>query len=130
MRNPVRALSIWGPPLAVMAVIFALSAMSSGDPHHAWYIVLARKIAHFSEYALLLACWWRALRTVMEPNRALATAYVVTVAYACTDEFHQTFVTGRVGTPRDVLIDATGAAAAAALIFLVTRRRARTPAGV
>ena len=130
MRNPARALSIWGPPLAVMAVIFAMSAMSSSDPHHAWYIVVVRKIAHFSEYALLVACWWRALRTVTSPNRALALAYAITVAYAATDEFHQTFVAGRVGTVHDVLIDAAGAAVAVALIVLATRRRARTPAGV
>ena len=125
-------LAIWGPPVVVMAIIFALSAMSSSDPHHAWYIVALRKIAHFSEYAVLLALWWRALKTRMDPHRALAWAYGVTVAYACTDEFHQTFVDGRVGTPRDVLIDATGAAVAAGLILihLRSRNRRREPAQV
>lgn len=113
-----------------MAVIFILSAQPSGDPHHAWYIVLVRKIAHFSEYALLVALWWRALRTRMDPSRALAIAYAITVAYAATDEFHQTFVTGRVGTPVDVLVDAAGAAVAATAIYLLSVRRSREPAGV
>jgi VanZ family protein len=119
------ALGIWGPPLVVMAVIFALSAMPAGDTDHPWFVILLRKIAHFSEYAVLVACWWRALRTVTDPTRALAAAYLVTVAYAASDEFHQTFVDGRTGTPRDVLIDATGAAVAAGLIYAVTRRRSR-----
>ena len=39
----------------------------------------------------------------------------ITLAYAATDEFHQSFVTGRNGTPADVLIDAVGVAIAAAL---------------
>ena len=32
----------------------------------------------------------------------------ITLAYVVTDEFHQTFVEGRHGTPVDVLIDAAG----------------------
>ena len=43
------------------------------------------------------------------------------MAYAITDELHQTTVEGRLGTPVDVLIDAAGVA----LAIVVTRRRAR-----
>jgi VanZ family protein len=35
---------------------------------------------------------------------------VLAVLYAVSDEVHQTFVAGRHGSPRDVLIDAVGAA--------------------
>ncbi len=104
-----------------MAVIFAFSAMPSDSAHHSLVVFVLRKIAHFSEYALLVALWVRALRSRLGLDRALATAYVITVAYAATDEYHQTFVGGRVGTPRDVLIDATGALVVAVAI----RRRAR-----
>ena len=34
----------------------------------------------------------------------------MTVPYAATDEYHQTFVEGRHGTPVDWLIDTAGAA--------------------
>jgi len=128
MRIFSRPIGIWGPPLVWMAVIFAMSAMPSDNPHHVWWVVVLRKVAHFSEYAVLVTLWWRALRTRLPDGRALAWAYLITVGYACTDEFHQTFVDGRHGTPVDVLIDATGAAVAAAVILLVQRSRRREPA--
>lgn len=43
---------------------------------------------------------------------------------AALDEFHQTFVEGRTGTPRDVLIDMGGALAAAGVEALSLPRRA------
>ena len=56
-----------------------------------------------AEYGLLWFLWYRALE-VRSPLPAVA----ITLAYAATDEFHQTFVEGRHGTPVDVLIDAAG----------------------
>jgi VanZ family protein len=47
------------------------------------------------------------------------------VLYAGTDEFHQTFIDGRHGTPVDVAIDAIGMAIAALVIY--ARRRMRGP---
>jgi len=113
--------------VALMVVIFALSAMPSDSDHHSLVVLILRKLAHFGEYALLLALWLRALRSRLTLDRALGLAYALTVSYAASDEYHQTFVSGRVGTWRDVLIDAAGALAVA----LVIRRgagRARQPA--
>ena len=109
------------PPLALMAVIFVLSAQPDLNSGLGTIDFIGRKIVHMSEYALLCFLWWRALRTITAPSRAIAFALLITVAYACTDEFHQHFVHGRHGTPVDVGIDAVGATAAA----LVIRRRAR-----
>ena len=117
--------SIWLPPLALMALIFALSGLPNDDPDRGLLHLLARKVAHFSEYALLVALWWRALRTRLPDRRAVGAAVVVGVAYACTDELHQTFVSGRVGAPTDVLIDSAGALTAAALIASRLRRPVR-----
>jgi VanZ family protein len=72
-----------------------------------------------SEYALLCLLWWRALRTVTPPRRALAFAFLLAVAYAVSDEIHQLSVQGRHGSPVDVAIDATGAAIA---VLLIRRR--------
>lgn len=41
---------------------------------------------------------------------------------AALDEFHQTFVEGRTGTPRDVLVDMGGALVAAGVESLVERQ--------
>ena len=100
-----------------MAVIFTLSAMPSDGLDRGLLYFVARKVAHFAEYALLLALWWRALRTRWSAGFALGLAFALTVGYAATDEIHQTYVDGRTGTPRDVAIDSVGAATAAALIL-------------
>jgi VanZ family protein len=108
----------WLPPIALMGLIFYLSAqpdLSSGLGN--WDLVL-RKGAHMTEYALLCFLWFRALNTTATtPRNALVLAYAITVAYSITDEFHQTFVTGRHGSPVDVLIDAVGAAIGAASVL-------------
>jgi VanZ family protein len=105
------------PPLLLMGVIFFFSAqpdLSTGLG--AWDTVL-RKAAHMAEYGLLWFLWQRALRA-----RTPWPAVAITLAYAASDEFHQTFVEGRHGSPLDVLIDAAGVAIA---VTLYTRRKPR-----
>ena len=106
----------WIPPVVLMAVIFFLSAQPDLGTNLGTIDLIARKLVHMAEYALLCFLWWRALRTVLERRAAIAVAFALSVAYACTDELHQSFVEGRHGTPVDVGIDAVGAAAAAAAI--------------
>jgi VanZ family protein len=105
----------FGPPLVLMAVIFALSAQPNlGTGLGTWDTIL-RKGAHVTEFALLWWLWWRAF-----DGRRPQLAAVITLAYAATDELHQHFVTGRHASPLDWLIDATGVALA---YVLVARRR-------
>src|SRR3954463_15580844 len=95
----------FGPPVALMGLIFFLSAqpdLSSGLGQ--WDLVL-RKFAHMTEYALLFVLWRRALAG---PTPWVAAA--IAVGYAITDELHQTRVEGRHGAPVDVLIDSAGVA--------------------
>ena len=66
-----------------------------------------------AEFGLLWLLWWRALGY---GNRVLPA--LIAVAFAITDELHQTTVEGRVGSPVDVLIDSAGVA----LAMLVARR--------
>src|ERR671928_1027009 len=110
------ALGRFGPPLVLMAVIFALSAQPDLNSGLGTLDLILRKIAHMSEYALLCFLWWRALRTRLTTSAAIVVAFALTVGYAATDEFHQHFVEGRHGTPIDVGIDAVGAGVAALLI--------------
>ena len=93
----------YGPPLALMGLIFFLSAqpdLSSGLG--TWDTVL-RKGAHMAEYGLLWFLWWRALG-YGSPLAAIA----ITLLWAASDEYHQSFVDGRHGSPWDVAIDAVG----------------------
>ena len=116
----LRRLDPWWPPLVLMAVIFLFSAQPSLNSGLGLADTIGRKIVHFAEYGLLAFLWARALRTRMDARRAALVALVVTSLYAATDEFHQTFVEGRHGSPLDWAIDTAGAATAT----LRLRRRA------
>ena len=107
------ALRLWAPVVLWAAVIFAFSSVPDlGTGLGTWDLVL-RKLAHACEFALLGALLVRALRD----ERA---AFAAGVAYAISDELHQLFVPGRVGSPLDVAIDAAGVA-----VGILLWRRAR-----
>ena len=112
--------SRYAPPVAVMALIFALSAtpdLSSGLG--TWDLVL-RKIAHVAIFAVL----WLALARAARWRRPVLAA-VIAVLYAISDEVHQSFVQGRHGSPADVAIDCLGIGLAVLAWLLTARRRGR-----
>jgi VanZ family protein len=49
------------------------------------------------------------------PTRAWLLAMLIATLYACSDEWHQTFVPGREGTVHEVVIDSVGIVGAWAL---------------
>ena len=113
-----------------MALIFILSAQPGDTEDRATWEVMLRKVGHVSEYFVLTLVWWRALRELVSGSSLAAQlrgAALISLAYAATDEFHQTFVDRRHGTPVDVLVDAIGIGLACLLVtWLYARRRRRT----
>ena len=72
-----------------------------------------RKYTHMFEYLCLgisssLLMFELLLYRYHRMLRAPIFAYVFCFFYACTDEWHQTFVPGRVGAFSDVLVDSIG----------------------
>ncbi|HEU5458855.1 MAG TPA: VanZ family protein [Pyrinomonadaceae bacterium] len=83
---------------------------------------ITRKLAHFTEYAILGFLAARAFRT--SPRPAISTRWflisaTLIVTFALLDEFHQTFVPTRTGSIYDSFIDMAGGLTA----LLVIRRR-------
>jgi VanZ family protein len=103
-------------PLALMAAIFYFSAQPFDGPELEWWELALRKLGHVSGYFALTAAWWWALVGVV--RRPLPAAVAIALAYACTDEYHQTFVEGRFGTAEDVAVDSIGIALACLAIHL------------
>jgi VanZ family protein len=91
---------------------------------------LIRKSAHLTEYAVFGTLLWRAFVASNGPAarpRAWggAAALLIAALYACTDEYHQSFVPSRTSSIRDVAIDTTGAAAGIAICWVWSARRLR-----
>lgn len=87
--------------------------------------MIVRKTGHVIEYAVLAALILRALRDTEDRRRALRVALLLSVAYAVSDEWHQSLVATRQGSVWDVAIDAAGAALGAGL-WEARSRRCRT----
>ncbi len=61
------------------------------------------------------------------PQAAIASLYVL--AYGASDETHQYFVPGRTTEYMDVAADAVGGLLMITIVFLIARRRSRSPRG-
>jgi VanZ family protein len=120
-----KLLRYWLPPVLWMGVIFILSAQPSLPEYPDSLLdLILKKAAHVMEYGLLAFLLWRALSrgrgALSRP--ALVTAFLVSVLYALSDEYHQTLVPGRQGRLMDVGIDAAGALVALLVIGRLRRR--------
>jgi VanZ family protein len=98
-----RALTLWLPVVLWAALIFTLSSIPDLSTGLGGWDLVLRKAAHAGEFAVLGFLLLRAL------GRELP-AFAAGIAYAATDELHQTFVPGREGAVLDVLVDAVGVA--------------------
>ena len=146
-RHIYRALSFI-PALLILCFIYTMSdsegdesgSMSQCISQHAtdadilnyaqqaeWYV---RKLAHMTEFFCLTA----ALLLPVEvyegrlSRRAFVAVYIIALSMAALDEYHQTFIAGRVGTPYDILIDGIGVSFAmlvAVVLHIISSRRKR-----
>lgn len=118
MTGLVRA---WAPPVLWAAVLFVASSGSNTGP-----VDLGDgrdKLAHFVAYAVLGLLLARAQAlSGLRPWVAVALG----VAYAASDELHQSFVPGRSAEIADLVADALGVMAA---VTLYNARRSRAPRG-
>jgi VanZ family protein len=136
--------SRWMPVIAWMLLIFAGSTDALSAEHTSRFLVpflrwlnpdisfatlaaiqlFMRKMGHLTEYAILAALLWRALRdSALKFWEPAAIALFIAGSYAALDEFHQSFVPSRTAALGDVLIDCCGALAAMAICWFFARRK-------
>ena len=100
------------PLVLITALIFILSAnqdpyrlLPFETPFEKWLSI----IGHFGEYTLLGFAALRAVQWQDPPSLKRNIAiFVLCLLYALSDEFHQTFVPGRLFQIQDLLIDSAG----------------------
>lgn len=81
-------------------------------------IFLIRKCAHFLEFTGLSVLIFNALYRTCEHFKPIMT-FLLTSAYAVSDEIHQIFVEGRACRAFDVLVDSLGAAAGIVALYVL-----------
>jgi len=93
------------------------------------YIVI-RKTLHFFTYGLLAFLFYRAFRAGQKPlwsKRTGVQAAAAAIAYGFVDEFLQSFVPNRFGSPFDWAVDTAGILTVIALLSWMGGRRHADP---
>ena len=142
-----RFVRYWLPALLWMSLIFGFSTQAGSTRHTSRIIgpllrwinpnvtdatinqvqYVIRKGAHMAEYAILAALLWRARRQPVRGDTRpwqwseAGFALSLAIAFAASDEFHQSFVPSREGRVGDVFIDSAGAALGVGSLWLVGR---------
>jgi len=102
------------------------------DPQISWDTInrlhmVSRKLGHITEYGILAALFWRALRSLANLQKPILSTLVLCgcAVFAASDELHQSFVPGRTASGGDVLIDILGAFIGVIICALVASRQPR-----
>jgi VanZ family protein len=117
-------ISRWGPAAVIMSVIFIASAIPGSEmPKFGFWDFAVKKGGHMAGYALLALSYLHALNNAPgnRPFRLVA-AFCLTVLYAVSDEWHQTFTPGRTPSLLDVIIDGAGGLIGIALWHIIRKR--------
>ncbi|MGD0121567.1 MAG: VanZ family protein [Candidatus Limnocylindrales bacterium] len=123
--DPVRLGLAWVLVVAWAGLIFALSATPNLRFVQADAIdFVVRKAGHMAAFGILAVLLWRAV-SYSRPRGAVAVSLALTILYAVSDEFHQSFTAGRHASPVDVAIDSAGAAIALLALTVWLRLRSR-----
>jgi VanZ family protein len=113
-----RFLSLWLPVFVWAGFIFFLSSVPHLRILQSWWDYPLRKFGHAAVYGILARLIARALTgsTFWPWKKIFAWSLVLTFLYAVTDEYHQSFVPGRVAAAHDVAIDTVGGWVALGLV--------------
>lgn len=94
--------------------------------------LIIRKGAHMTEYFILTLSVVKYLYSihitrfqVVKWNKIYLWSGIISFLYACSDEFHQTFIPGRAGLFSDVLVDSVGIIFALASIYTIIKLQKR-----
>ena len=110
-----------------MALIFLVSSLEQPPlpmPKFEWLTI--DKLYHFIEYAILgglLAIAFVKAKPAIIPSELIwLVAAVLSILYGASDEWHQTFVPGRLATLADWVADVLGSIAGVLAVYLYYKK--------
>lgn len=142
-----RFVKVWMPVILWIALIFVGSTDILSTEHTSRFLIpflrwldpqisvaalitaqiLIRKLGHLTEYAILAALLWRALRIgtawKWKMSIVFGVMWAVCAIFAVSDEFHQSLVPSRTSSVHDVIIDVCGALIGLTICVAVASRK-------
>lgn len=107
MKYINKTIKLWSPVFAWAALIFTLSSISTlPTAQKIWWDFILKKSAHVFEYAVLYFLILRALQK--RTPKTYLIAFIFSLLYALSDEYHQSFTPGRYPKLIDVGFDTLG----------------------
>lgn len=134
----MKKLKYFIPSLLVMIIIFSFSSQTGNESsglsssivlfiqntfHVSIPEIIIRKAAHMSEYALLTITLVYGFYHTVSLTQVIPYSLLFCFLYACSDEFHQLFTSGRAGQLTDVLIDTSGGIIICFLLYILHSKK-------
>jgi VanZ family protein len=82
--------------------------------------LIVRKATHLTVFGILAVLFFKSLGKF---RFAYILSWILTVVYAITDEYHQSFMPGREASYKDVVLDSFGAILALLIVYFLKKRR-------
>lgn len=110
------------PMIGWMVLIFMLSHQPTLPTVPGVASSAASIAGHFSVYFVLaILLWWTLGLFDLSPRQRILLAFIAAVLFGFSDEWHQSFVSGRDASLMDNAVDAVGAATGLGIIHLLHR---------
>lgn len=121
MKKLLSIVPRWFPALFFMLAIFAFSSQPGDNlPSFLDWDYVIKKIGHMIGYGLLALSYFHYFKY---DNKKYWLAWLLALLFSFTDEFHQSFVSGRNASAMDVLVfDNLGAVFGLWLYFICWRK--------
>ena len=117
--------------VAWIAVIYWLSSMPDlSTVEEARWLSIASNLAHIPLYGVLTFFVLKTFSVPAPTWNVYALGFVLAAVYGVLDEWHQSFVPGRVGSSADVMVDVSSACGVLVAYYLWTRRRRKSSRAV
>ncbi len=111
----------WSATIAYALLIFLLSSFSGDKTEKLYLFKHSDKLIHLLEYAVLCFLLSKTLSFTLKENvrRYIGLmAIAISLLYAISDEFHQSFIPGRSAEVYDVFADGMGAVLSQIILYI------------
>jgi VanZ family protein len=123
-KNSINFLFYALPPIIYAGLIFFLSSLPS--ERITFVSGIKDYILHFFEFGLLALLTIRFVNFYFDPGvRCYFLIFLATMLYGLSDEWHQSFVPGRVASVSDLLADTLGVIFGLGIYYAVIRYKER-----